>query len=183
MSYRTNKQITMIDDLPFLDELENPRSNGLTMIPTDNMPTVQKFIRNNNYNPPVESGMSNQPSPNIHQQQHNNHQQEQYQQYQQHQHQHQQQHQQQKHNQESFEHEMFNDPRIFMSQFQEPQEQTHTHRFFHNPNEPSCIVVAEHTTNCIVCSKLYQNNTTGYIIVIIILAIISILLLKRVLNV
>ena len=174
MSYRTNRQITMIDDLPFLDDIENSKTNGLTMIPTDNTTTVQKFIRNNNYNPPVESGMSNQTSSSMQQQQ----QQQMQQQIQQ------MQQIQQQQQQETFENEMFDDPRIYMSRFQEPQEQARSyHSSRSHSHEPSCITVAEHTTNCIVCSKLYQNNMTGYIIVIIILAIISILLLKRVLNV
>jgi hypothetical protein len=93
-----------------------------------------------------------------------------------------QQQQQQMQQQESFEHQMIEDPRVFISQMQETREHQ-KHRMHHNFHEPSCITVAEHTTNCIVCSKLYQNNSTGYIIVIILLAIISILLLKRVLNV
>lgn len=173
MSYRTNKQITMIDDLPFLDELENNKTNVLSMIP-DNMQTVNKFIRNNNYNPPFESGMSNQSSSNAQQQMQQQQIQQQIQQ--------QQIQQQQQKQQETFEHEMFDDPRMYMSGFQGAQEEPRSfHRSHHH--EPSCITVAEHTTNCIVCSKLYQNNMTGYIIVIIILAIISILLLKRVLNV
>ena len=170
MSYKTNRNITMIDDLPFLDELENTRSNGLSMIPSDNMPTVQKFIRNNNYNPPFESGMSNQQPPRP-----------------------QQQPPPPPPQQETDMFDMIDDPRMYMSQnhhqqqlqqqlqHQPPPPQYQPHQFFNH--ELSCINVADHTTNCIVCSKLYQNNTTGYIIVIILLAIISILLLKRVLNV
>jgi hypothetical protein len=43
---------------------------------------------------------------------------------------------------------------------------------------PSCLDVAEHIANCPICSKLYNNDKTIYIIAIVIL-----LLLKKVLDV
>lgn len=51
------------------------------------------------------------------------------------------------------------------------------------PNSPSCIEVAEHLLACPVCSRLYNNDKTVYIIAIVILAFICILLLKKVLDV
>ena len=52
-NYRTN--VTMIDDLPSLDDLEG--NSGLSMIPSDNANQINKFIRNG-YQPPQESGMN-----------------------------------------------------------------------------------------------------------------------------
>ena len=45
-NYKTNKNITMIDDLPFLDDLENNtrNNNGLMMIPSDTSSRVQKTL-------------------------------------------------------------------------------------------------------------------------------------------
>jgi len=134
-NYRTN--VTMIDDLPSLDDLEG--NSGLSMIPSDNANQINKFIRNG-YQPPQEAGMNTR----------------------------QQQQQQQL--------------PVYEAQPQEIQ-------FYEQPKYAkhiehlSCISVAEHANNCIVCSRLYNNDRTGYVIVIILLAIICILLLKRVLNV
>lgn len=48
---------------------------------------------------------------------------------------------------------------------------------------PSCIDVANHIESCPICSKYYDNNNTIYIITIIFLSIICILLLKKVLDI
>ena len=63
-------------------------------------------------------------------------------------------------------------------------EQSQEH-FDQTPNsyKPSCLEVAEHIKDCPICSKLYNNDNTVYIIVIVILSIICILLLKRVLDI
>ena len=45
-----------------------------------------------------------------------------------------------------------------------------------------CIDVAEHTANCVVCSKLYANNNTIFILIIVFLALVNLLLLKRILE-
>ena len=50
-------------------------------------------------------------------------------------------------------------------------------------NSPSCIDVANHFMMCPVCSRLYHNDKTVYIIAIVVLAFICILLLKKVLDV
>ncbi len=47
----------------------------------------------------------------------------------------------------------------------------------------SCVSVSDHVLNCKVCTKLYQNDRTIYIITIVFLSIICILLLKKVLNI
>jgi hypothetical protein len=155
-NYRTN--VTMIDDLPSLDDLEG--NSGLSMIPSDNANQINKFIRNG-YQPPQEAGM-------------NTKQQQQQQQ--------QQQHKQQQHQQHQQQHQQQQQLPVYEAQPQEIQfyEQP---KFAKHIEHLSCISVAEHANNCIVCSRLYNNDRTGYVIVIILLAIICILLLKRVLNV
>lgn len=52
-----------------------------------------------------------------------------------------------------------------------------------SPASPSCLDVADHIANCPICSKFYNNDKTIYIIAIVLLAIVCILLLKRVLDV
>jgi len=169
MSYRTNRNYTLIEELPDLEELERNQPNAFNMIPPDNANQMQKFIRNNAYDPPMESGM-NAFQPQRHQQR-----------------------QDQQVTQQFIpppppppQNYMIEDPRMF--------EPIHDHRHMSHPmehmsnhmgmsGELNCINVAEHTTNCVVCSRLYQQNNAGYIVTIILLAIICILLLKRVLNV
>lgn len=48
---------------------------------------------------------------------------------------------------------------------------------------PSCLDVADHIENCPICSKLYKDDKTVYLIAIVVLAIICIILLKKVLDV
>ena len=47
---------------------------------------------------------------------------------------------------------------------------------------PTCIDFADHIGYCPICCKLYNNDKTIYIIAIIVLAVICILLLKKVLE-
>jgi hypothetical protein len=130
-----NRNVTFIDDLPSLDELEH--SGGGAAI-------RNKYIRNNAYNPPEESGMASYKQDFI--------------------------------------------PQISYSQHQQMQPQfdfveQQPSPYYSSSSELSCITVAEHTKNCIVCSRLYNNDVSGYIIVIVLLAILSIILMKRILNV
>lgn len=58
-------------------------------------------------------------------------------------------------------------------------------QMFYEPYEMaqlSCVNVADHALSCPVCSRLYNNDRTVYIIAIVILIIICILLLKRILE-
>lgn len=68
---------------------------------------------------------------------------------------------------------------------QHMQHEQHQENFDQTPisYKPSCLEVAEHIKDCPICSKLYNNDNTVYIIVIVILSIICILLLKRVLDI
>ena len=49
--------VTLIDDLPTIEELEMPKSHGMTMIPQNEVNKFQKFIRHNGINTPSQSGM------------------------------------------------------------------------------------------------------------------------------
>jgi len=49
-------------------------------------------------------------------------------------------------------------------------------------NELSCREIADHVSNCPICSKLYRQKRTGYIIAIIVLVIINLILLNRVVS-
>lgn len=54
---------------------------------------------------------------------------------------------------------------------------------YNRPPMMSCLDIAGHVQNCPICSKFYSSDKTIYIIIIVVLAIMSLLLLKRVLNV
>lgn len=47
----------------------------------------------------------------------------------------------------------------------------------------SCVDVCNHVNSCPVCSKIHNNDKTIYIILIILLSIITIICLKKILNV
>lgn len=47
----------------------------------------------------------------------------------------------------------------------------------------NCVDIARHIQECPICSKFYSNDKTVYIIAIVVLSIVCLLLLKRVLNV
>jgi hypothetical protein len=172
MSYRTNKNYTLIDELPDLEDLErgggNQNGGGINMIPPDNATQIQKFIRNNVYDPPIESGMSQ-----LQRQQQRQRQQPPIQE--------QPQNTQFIPQQPSPQNQFIEDP-IMLYELNN-QEQAMYRPIHHLSYDINCVNVADHTTNCVVCSRLYQQNTSGYIVAIILLAIICILLLKRVLNV
>jgi hypothetical protein len=170
MSYRTNKNYTLIEELPDLEELERGNQNynggGMNMIPPDNANQIQKFIRNNVYEPPVESGMA-QPQQRPQQRQ-------------------QPQPVQPPPDQTQITQFIMPPPPPqpqFMDDSMMYEQNQQMYRYHPHSYEINCINVADHTTNCIVCSRLYQHNTSGYIVIIILLSIICILLLKRVLNV
>lgn len=50
-------------------------------------------------------------------------------------------------------------------------------------DDTNCLSASNHITNCPVCSKLYKNDMTIYVISIAILIVICLLLLKRILDV
>jgi hypothetical protein len=148
----------MIDDLPYLEDLE--RQSYMNGVPPTELKQIQKFIRDTAYNPPMESGMN----PNS--QRRYQAQQPQPQPFPQPQPQPQQE-------MVMIEHDIDTSvppPNVYQQQ--------HQHRIL----SLSCIDVAEHTSSCIVCSKLYNTDTSLYIIVICILLLFSAILFKKVLD-
>ena len=69
-------------------------------------------------------------------------------------------------------------------QFHPYQQQNNQTENYENKEKStcSCVSVSDHVLNCKVCTKLYSNDRTIYIITIFMLSIICILLLKKVLN-
>jgi hypothetical protein len=79
----------------------------------------------------------------------------------------------------------YNAKRVYEN-FEERPKLKKQHNHNHNDssdNHHNCVDIAEHTSNCLVCSKLYSSNNTLYILLIIFLAIVNLLLLKRILEV
>ena len=137
-------QVTFLNDLPIEEEDEG--------IDPSSEPKYQKFIRNNNYNPAIESGM-------IVEQQHT-------------------------------------DKKIHYNKKQQPphiqqyqpslQQYQHPYQPQHYPfavEQPTCLQVAEHIQTCPICSKLYNNDKTMYIITIVLLSLVIIILLKKIMNI
>ncbi len=192
----------MLDDLPNLDDLETPKqtpNNGMSMIPPSEVNRYQKFIRNNGISTPKQAGMGmesfQQPNPG---QLPKMQAPPQYQPY------------ESNRVYENFdmnlpimyrnrgqnfpvripryeeiqEYENNNLPRH--KHFHEHDGNKHKHFHEHDGNKHkhsySCVEVADHTSNCAVCSKLYSNNNTIFIFIIIFQAVILLLLLKRILE-
>ena len=55
--------ITLIDDLPTIEELEIPKSPGMNMIPPNEANKFQKYIRNSGVTTPSQSGMMSNSRP------------------------------------------------------------------------------------------------------------------------
>lgn len=68
--------------------------------------------------------------------------------------------------------------------FQTPPTETEPPRPTARPTacSPTCLDISDHVGSCPICSRLYNNDKSIYIIAIVLLSIICILLLKRVLN-
>jgi hypothetical protein len=173
MSYRNqqNGNVTMIDDLPDIEDLDPSQNqmeqlSGLNMLPPSESSKFQKYIRNNNYNPHQNSGMNTHMIPSYDPHKIGYH----------------------GMNQGSY---IDSFP---LSNYPQHMQMMHSsggmapnNQQFYEPYEPqksnaTCLDVADHAENCPVCSKLYNNDKTVYIIAIVILCIICILLLKRILD-
>lgn len=176
MSYRNqnNGNVTMINDLPDIEDLDPSQNqmelSGINMIPQSESSNYKKYIRNNNnYNPHQGSGMNintdqsydpykvgyynmNQGSYMESLPMQNYHLQQQ------------------------------NYPMMHSSGGLAPNNQQFYEPYESYKSNSTCLDVADHAENCPVCSKIYNNDKTVYIIVIVILCIICILLLKRILD-
>ena len=167
--------VTFIDELPSMSEVDD--GNMYPMIPPSESNKIKRMIRNHDHNIPIESGMNTK-----------NH---------------------QLFKDEEMQKKMFEDEqqrqlqeqqmKLQEQQQQQMREQYHQNhdqqedyiydrrknkrRHHHHMNDDlSCISVAEHTTNCMVCSKLYNDDRSIYSGVIIVLLIISLILLKKVVE-
>jgi len=170
MYQRHPQNTTSIDELPEIEELEGPtpyqpsirnhlkesKYPGLEMIPETESNKFQKYIRNEHV-PSMESGMNDMyvgESPFSTYTNLN---------------------------------EMYHDESVFEKQNSTPQQEYKILPKYNTvelpTNSPSCIDVSNHLVMCPVCSRLYNNDKTVYIISIVVLAFICILLLKKVLDV
>lgn len=154
MSYAKPQQITPIDMLPELEDIDTPqpydravkgpqikasRYPGEGFIPQEQAQRVQKVIRENHLTP-KDAGMTYRPM-----------------------------------NQEWT-------PEDQPEGTDAPQEQQQPFYRQMQPSEPSCIDCARHAAGCPVCKSYFGNDKTIYIIAIIVLAAICLLLLKKVLD-
>jgi len=181
--------VTLIDDLPTIEELEMPKSHGMSMIPPNEVQKFQKYIRKNGITTPPQSGMmsnsrmSQQQPLDPHQNTHN-----------------------------MYYRQSPDEPNNLREQmYEEIDYNPQLHRYYqpndkyiqnekYNPyrihenfdpsvttpgnkkNEHSCLDIAEHTANCLVCSKLYATNNVLLICLVVFLGIVNILLIKYVLD-
>ncbi len=176
------RNVTFIDDLPFLDDLDN--NSKFSILPPDKLNSVSNYIRNSEYNPIPESGMIPSNIVPINLNTKSNH-----------------------HNHSSH---SSKQPITAISSYDIPSHSSSSinnttiiddglpyyeggnggngnqQDFNINNNlysaQLNCVTVAQHTENCMVCSRLYKNDNTVYIIVIGVLTIISMLLTKRILE-
>lgn len=74
------------------------------------------------------------------------------------------------------------EPMMDMEYYQPDQDVVHT-KYNLPANSPTCIDCANHVDVCPVCKKYFDNDKTIYIIAIIVLTITCLLLLKKVLDV
>lgn len=150
----SRNNVTYIDDLPYLEDIE--RQSQVNGVPPNELKQISKFIRDTGYNPPYESGMNlnyQQPAP-----------------------------------------PQYAPPpqpqQLPPPKQQMPQENYQIideNAYGHPPHiqralSLSCIDIAEHTANCIVCSKIYNTDNSLYIISISVLLLIIVILIKKILD-
>ena len=201
MSHMKNN-ITLIDDLPDLEDLENKPS----ILNREQSDKVKKFIRSTNKNAtPYEAGMKSPPTYNpngpypidnsmpyqddsIHQP-YNRPYNQPYNLSPHYQHQHQHQHY---HPHQPYQHH-FNYDQNYNGDYDNyimPHSSgglAPNSQMFYEPYTPpkqrlTCAEVADHSSTCSVCSKLYNNDRTIFIVIIVILVVICLFMLKKILN-
>lgn len=146
-----NRKVTFLDDLQSLQDLESNSNYYGGAANSSDSNSVKKYIRNNTYNPPFESGMSMSL---------------------------------QKAPQNNTEVKIYSNNTI-------PSEEKIEMENIINPynqnnllvKELNCINVAEHTSDCVVCSKIYRDDSAIYIFIIIFLLIVVMILLKNLFSV
>ena len=56
------------------------------------------------------------------------------------------------------------------------------HGHHHGHHGITCRENFDHVANCPICTKLYRQKRTGFIIAIVVLAILNLILLNRILS-
>jgi hypothetical protein len=184
--------VTLIDDLPNLDDLEpnNTHINsGLSMIPSSEVNKYQKFIRNSGMKTPIESGMQiNKPTRkpimnkiNIHEfpdynipGKYNPYIPSTYENF------------DISYNPSYSRKISYEDESYNPSHSKKISDEDITYNPYYSKKisdeDISCIQVSHHAENCTVCSKLYSNNNMVFIFIIIFQAVIILLLIKKILE-
>jgi hypothetical protein len=84
---------------------------------------------------------------------------------------------------ENFQIQPFQQP---LQQFQQPfvfEEPVKHHRnHFFEPEELSCMTVANHIKDCPICSKFYNCDNSIYIVCIVLLIMVCVILLKKIIE-
>lgn len=198
MSYN-QKNITLIDDLPTLDDLEMPKTSGLNMIPDSEVHKYQKFIRNSGHTTPPQSGMApstqmnSMMTPQLSPQMH-----------------HQMQQQmanpnpqmynspviqdvhQNKHNTKDYvsynlenTYNPYVAPKVyenFDNKEQNTGKKPRKSHFNSTSGHLTCIDVADHASTCSVCSRLYSNNNTLLIIFLVMSLVFNMIFIKKIVE-
>lgn len=160
------QNVTMVNDLPDLDELDAEPFNGVNHVPDGSGPEgyvrghglgdaefnkVRKMIRDPHI-PPSQSGMTGMGHPTP------------------------------LHSHQRFESSGGPGRQENFSPWENsPRADSKPIEFFRN--SPSCIEIAYHIKDCPICSQFYRSDKAPYMIAIVVLVILCILLLKKVLNV
>lgn len=71
-------------------------------------------------------------------------------------------------------------PQQFM--FEEQQPVRHIRQQIYEPEEISCMTIANHIKECPICSKFYNCDNSMYIVCIVLLIMVCVILLKRIIE-
>ena len=177
IKFITNNKMnrTYIEELPFLEDVissdQQILNGGLSMIPSSESGKIKRFIRNNEYNLPSEAGM------NTKQQQMNEEQElvRQQQMYEEQQRQLQMQQRQQERQEQELQ-------IVASEEYENKRKSKKKHQQQKYESDCDCISVADHAANCIVCSRLYNNDKSLYLAIIGVLIVICVILMKKVVE-
>ncbi len=166
------KNITLIDELPELDDVVNTDINRpFSHPPPNNHPNVNKFIRpqnnfihNNsgmNFQGPPNSHIINIPLPPLKQQPYIN----------------------TETTQTFEENNQYQEPIIDIKNYINTSKNNNSHHHHSNNDDLSCVTISHHIKKCPICSQLYGNSDrTIYLIIIFFLCLFCLILIKKVLN-
>jgi hypothetical protein len=66
--------------------------------------------------------------------------------------------------------------------FEEPVIKQQRNNHFFEPEELSCMTVANHIKDCPICSKFYNCDNSMYIVCIVLLIMVCVILLKKIIE-